>query len=218
MSLDGSRGHSSSTEDREQNVGNKLKYLKNFDLTNGMCEILPNLYLGGLRDVTDVNQIAKNKIEYVLTILDMKIEFTFQKNMVVKRIRIPDSPSENISTFFSEAIQYIHEARIRGASVAVHCLAGVSRSATIVTAYLITVCGLTFFNALSFVSSKRPAVNPNFGFRMQLAKYEKTPASHERQRLRELFTPAVFDRQWQLDRIATRAKLVFSYLTVFVLN
>lgn len=50
-------------------------------------------------------------------------------------------------------------------------MAGVSRSATIVTAYLIAACDLSFYNAMAFVTARRPCANPNFGFRLLLAKY-----------------------------------------------
>uniref|UniRef100_A0A183D962 Dual specificity protein phosphatase 22 n=1 Tax=Gongylonema pulchrum TaxID=637853 RepID=A0A183D962_9BILA len=55
----------------------------------------------------------------------------------------------------------------------VHCLAGVSRSVCVVAAYLIVTCELTYAAAMSYITSKRPCANPNFGFRMQLAEYQK---------------------------------------------
>lgn len=56
-------------------------------------------------------------------------------------------------------------------SVLVHCIAGVSRSVCIVAAYLIAACDMSYVAALAYIVSKRPCANPNFGFRMQLAKY-----------------------------------------------
>jgi protein-tyrosine phosphatase len=55
-----------------------------------------------------------------------------------------------------------------GGRVFVHCFAGVSRSATIVIAYLMKEHGLSFNSAIKFVKSKRPQINPNDGFRKQL--------------------------------------------------
>lgn len=41
----------------------------------------------------------------------------------------------------------------------------------IVAAYLIVACDMSYAAALAYIVSKRPCANPNFGFRMQLAKY-----------------------------------------------
>jgi len=46
----------------------------------------------------------------------------------------------------------------------VHCYAGVSRSATIVIAYLMAEMNMGFMDAFSFTKSKRFVVFPNFGF------------------------------------------------------
>jgi atypical dual specificity phosphatase len=50
---------------------------------------------------------------------------------------------------------------------------GVSRSATVVCAYVIATAesSMTASEAIAFVKSKRPAVRPNPGFRMQLESW-----------------------------------------------
>lgn len=49
----------------------------------------------------------------------------------------------------------------------------ISRSATIVTAYLMKYERLKFHVALAKVKSSRPIVNPNTGFQRQLEQFEK---------------------------------------------
>jgi len=48
--------------------------------------------------------------------------------------------------------------------VLVHCLAGKSRSATIVIAYLMVVNNWTCDMAYKFLVAKRPVISPNLGF------------------------------------------------------
>jgi len=48
---------------------------------------------------------------------------------------------------------------------------GISRSATVVCAYLIAEEGMTGPAAIDFVREKRPIVCPNMGFRQQLDEY-----------------------------------------------
>ena len=50
---------------------------------------------------------------------------------------------------------------------------GISRSATVVIAYLIAKKGMKFNEALEFVQSKREIVDPNGGFKLQLMDYEE---------------------------------------------
>jgi len=48
---------------------------------------------------------------------------------------------------------------------------GISRSATVVCAYLIAENGMTGPGSIELVRSKRPIVCPNVGFRQQLDEY-----------------------------------------------
>jgi len=57
--------------------------------------------------------------------------------------------------------------------VLVHCLAGMSRSATIVIAYLLATTPMTAKEATEFVRSKRRVIRPNYGFTKQLEQYER---------------------------------------------
>ena len=64
-------------------------------------------------------------------------------------------------------------ARAQENTVLVHCLAGMSRSATIVIAYLIATTPMTVGEATEFVRSKRKIIRPNHGFVKQLEQYER---------------------------------------------
>jgi predicted protein tyrosine phosphatase len=55
----------------------------------------------------------------------------------------------------------------------VHCFAGVSRSATIVIAYLMVEYGMTLNDALIHVRKQRYFINPNDGFRRQLQTFQR---------------------------------------------
>ena len=51
--------------------------------------------------------------------------------------------------------------------------AGVSRSVTIIVAYLMTVSTLSFDDALEVVQYCRDIAYPNYGFRMQLQRFQE---------------------------------------------
>lgn len=56
--------------------------------------------------------------------------------------------------------------------VLVHCLAGMSRSATIVCAYLLATTPMNTQETINFVRSKRSIISPNYGFEKQLKAWE----------------------------------------------
>ncbi len=78
----------------------------------------------------------------------------------------------SIAPFFGPAISFIHESRLSGKGVLVHCFAGKSRSATIVCAYLMQYCRMSLASALDTVQAARPEICPNSGFLRQLQEHE----------------------------------------------
>ncbi|KAF8357735.1 hypothetical protein PRIPAC_92730 [Pristionchus pacificus] len=167
-----------------------------------MCEIVPGLYLGSLRDATDEEQLKRNKIKSIVSVHDLTAIHPLHESLRVFRLPLSDCPSVDIAKHFSETNEFIHSSRLRDENVLVHCLAGVSRSAAVVTAYLLTVTDLSYFSAISLVSARRPLINPNFGFRMQLAKYSEKYVKRERDRLRSSLGAASFDLQFTADKLA----------------
>ena len=53
-------------------------------------------------------------------------------------------------------------------------MAGVSRSATLVIAYVMTVTNLSFNDAFNGVKNARGVIDPNPGFIKQMENYEKS--------------------------------------------
>ena len=71
----------------------------------------------------------------------------------------------------------LDEARKNEGKVLVHCQAGISRSPTIVIAYLMKTKNLNQIEAYSEVHKIRPIIDPNMSFRCQLVEYEKKKES-----------------------------------------
>lgn len=90
-----------------------------------------------------------------------------QGNVTYKRISIDDHESEDIGRHFVDAVRYIDQ----GDVVLVHCFAGVSRSASVVIAYMMYHKEWTYEEAYEYVKFKRPMVEPNQGFVRQLKEW-----------------------------------------------
>lgn len=85
-----------------------------------------------------------------------------------KYLRLNDTSQEDISVYFDEAIGFMES---EGTTL-VHCRAGISRSSTLVMAYLIQKRRWTLNEAFTFTKSKRACVAPNFGFLGQLTTFQ----------------------------------------------
>ncbi|KAI9314209.1 crystal Structrue of A mitogen-activated protein kinase Phosphatase, Skrp1, partial [Dichotomocladium elegans] len=130
-------------------------------------EIFPNLWIGGYKAYEDLSFLKKNKIEAILTLGHFKEQYPTNE-FTHKIIAIADNPEANILVHFPEAIEFIDGALDAGKRILVHCLAGVSRSPTIVSAYLMNKRHIHPKAALALIKQKRPFVNPNPGFMDQL--------------------------------------------------
>jgi atypical dual specificity phosphatase len=76
---------------------------------------------------------------------------------------------------------------MQNSNVLIHCLAGMSRSVTIVIAYIMSVTPLTLEETLNLVKSVRPTVCPNSGFRKQLQEFQANRVAEERLRIKETY-------------------------------
>ncbi|KAH8276533.1 hypothetical protein KR044_004728, partial [Drosophila immigrans] len=79
-----------------------------------------------------------------------------------------DAPTTDISRYFYVASKFIDSAISSGGKVLVHCLVGMSRSATCVLAYLMICRKMSAVDAIRTVRMRRE-IRPNDGFLQQLA-------------------------------------------------
>jgi protein-tyrosine phosphatase len=88
------------------------------------------------------------------------------------RLVIDDDKDEQISQYFFEVHKIINEAVSKNKNVIVHCAAGMSRSASLVIAYLMIENNWHYEEAYNHVKRKRPIIDPNIGFVKQLKAIE----------------------------------------------
>ncbi len=84
-------------------------------------------------------------------------------------INIDDSESSDLYSHLQKVTTFIHDSIENGDKVLVHCQAGISRSATVVIAYIMRSKRYSLQDAFNFVKRKRSIIFPNAGFRQQLA-------------------------------------------------
>ncbi|KAI9490823.1 protein-tyrosine phosphatase-like protein [Zychaea mexicana] len=135
-------------------------------------QVIPGLWIGGYKAFEDRAFLRKNKIEAILTLGHFKQQYP-PEEFKHEIIPIADNREANIIQFFPITNNFIEEAFESGKRILVHCLAGVSRSPTIVSAYLMNKRKLHPKAALAIIKQTRPFVNPNQGFMNQLRLYRE---------------------------------------------
>mmetsp|Transcript_24487 Transcript_24487/g.70300 ORF Transcript_24487/g.70300 Transcript_24487/m.70300 type:complete len:359 (-) Transcript_24487:154-1230(-) len=159
---------------------NQERFYKPISLNN--CDqIIPNLYLGGVQAVADTQSIVDQGIRAVCCCL-REMEYPssdFNKDLSYYRVDVEDMGAEPIELFFSEATEFIHSWVSREQPVLVHCRAGVSRSASVVIAYLMRHQKYDLHDAFFLVKNHRSIITPNLGFMEKLMEYEETIQGHQ---------------------------------------
>jgi len=136
-------------------------------------EVYPRIFIGGEAAATDITRLRRLGITHVLNASCFDVytgePFYKSRNFKCGYLGIPavDHESFRLSPFFEEACRFIDGAMSHGGKVMVHCREGISRSATLVLAYLINRKGMPVGDAVRSVRRKRQ-IYPNDGFLQQL--------------------------------------------------
>lgn len=152
-------------------------------VTPGMADdqpqcVLPGLFIGSLEAARNIEALTVAGITHILTLglgMDLpQVEKRLESHRVVA---VEDKVSEqnSLATHLNECMDYIHECRSCGGKVLVHCLAGRSRSASIVAAYLMVQNKCSVDEAITQLRLVRPWIAPNAGFMNMLRAFQDNP-------------------------------------------
>ena len=139
-----------------------------------LSEVIPNfLYLSSYNATKNKSLLEKNKITHIINCAADFCEnfFESENKYTYLSFYLKDHVLENIECIFYECIKFIDNVKEKGGRVLVHCIQGISRSVTLVMAYLIYKNKLTYDKAFNIVQSKREISSPNFGFSIQLQNF-----------------------------------------------
>ncbi|KAF8535494.1 protein-tyrosine phosphatase-like protein [Trichophaea hybrida] len=154
-------------------------------------EITPCLYLGNLVAANSTDYLVRKGITHVLTLTSERVTVPTWAGIVHKQFRVRDTRRQNLLQYLLDGVQFVEDAFLgiipaiavgdkdwppsvptlqpeREVRVFVHCRAGISRSGSVVVAYVMKNYCLDFTAALSLVREKRQIVNPNHAFVSQL--------------------------------------------------
>ncbi|XP_010159032.1 PREDICTED: dual specificity protein phosphatase 15, partial [Eurypyga helias] len=156
----------------------------------------------------DLEQLSRNKITHIISIHESPQPLL--QDITYLRIPLPDTPEANIKRHFKECISFIHQCRLHGGNcLLIHpgstlgCgfLAGISRSTTVVVAYVMAVTELSSQEVLEAIRTVRPVANPNPGFRQQLADFGSGAARKVRRSLKQRYGTSPFNDEAEIKAL-----------------
>ena len=98
--------------------------------------ILSWLYLGTFSNACDIEELRRNKINYVLNCAQECNNTKLPPDIKEYHLNVRDVEDFNIIEYFEEANDFINKCRLSGGNILVHCKFGISRSPTFIIAYL----------------------------------------------------------------------------------
>jgi protein-tyrosine phosphatase len=134
-----------------------------------MSEIIKNkLYLGDMFSANDELLIKEKNISCIISVAENLKVTNSNPNIKIYRYNLSDDYNCNISLYFDEISEIINNEKI----VLVNCVAGISRSSTIVIAYIMKYYNLSLKDAFLYVRNRRNQICPNKQFMKYLLNYE----------------------------------------------
>ncbi|PAV20869.1 phosphatases II [Pyrrhoderma noxium] len=131
------------------------------------------LFLGNIIAARSPRSLSERKISHIVSVCEDAIPAD-SPSSGFRHIRIPvkDVDYADLLIHLPRACEFIHQALKEGGIVLVHCEQGLSRSATVVAAYLMFSRRISSTDALEIIRRAREQVWPNPGFHQQLVLFE----------------------------------------------
>ena len=132
-------------------------------------QITEKVYLGNEDTARDKEIMKKLNISNILICAEGCEPF-YPDEYKYKILYLDDAADEDLLSWLKEGFDFIDSSKD---NVYVHCAMGISRSASVVIAYLMYKNKMSYDEAFDEVKNKRSVISPNTGFQEQLKKFEK---------------------------------------------
>ena len=131
-------------------------------------EVCDGLFIGNFKSVEDIKWLQEKDISLIVDAANITNGKSIP-NIEIIKIEEEDSLDTNLIQHFDRTILKIKE---QSKSTLVICQMGRSRSACLVIAYLMKCKHLSLIDAYSLLKRKRPMINPNLSFILQLICFD----------------------------------------------
>lgn len=132
-------------------------------------EVYPGIYIGNLSSSMNLEEMTEKGITHIMSV--MNGSGRYWDTIKYSTYHVNDDSWIDLSQHFESAIGFIDNAISTGGKVLVHCKEGISRSVTMVMAYIIFKEKISPSAVLEKIRQSRSKANPNRGFMRLLQQY-----------------------------------------------
>ncbi|MFX1536007.1 MAG: dual specificity protein phosphatase family protein [Promethearchaeota archaeon] len=123
--------------------------------------IIDGIWLGSVQTATDITLLQNKSISAVLSLqIRGNYDHLYPQQWLYLKLPIPDAESIP-NEVFKKSLAFISQAQNGNRQILVHCAYGISRSPSIVAAYLMKEKEMNPLEALTFLKNKRSKVRPS---------------------------------------------------------
>lgn len=133
-----------------------------------MTEIVPCLFLGNKSNAHDFTFLTNNNITHIVNAA-VEVPNRFDNDFKYLNLLLEDNEDQELKIPFD----FICEALQNNGRVLIHCQGGVSRSVSVLLAFLMRFKNISLLEAWKLVFERNPNIKPNEGFLRQLYEMDE---------------------------------------------
>lgn len=128
-------------DDLENLVQLRVKFLQSQTVTRTLygtpSVVLDDfLYHGDLGHASNMKLLKELGIRHIISVIECELDAPIKEHFHVRWININDELRADIKKYFHETNEFLNQCKEKNEKVLVHCQMGISRSSSIVLAYL----------------------------------------------------------------------------------
>lgn len=166
------RSYDPENEENNYHLPHHLYKKLQLDQFRPVCsEVVPgSLFIGSIQVAHNLEVLQRHGITHIVNTARDACTNAFEGQFIYLTYYLKDINSEDISILFYRTLKWVDDAIQSGGRVLIHCREGVSRSSTMIIAYLMWKYSLPYDTAHERLRRVRTICNPNTGFICELLK------------------------------------------------
>ena len=135
-------------------------------------EVCTGVYISDFSSACNIDELKKSGITHIVTAI-VGVSEMYPQEFKYYMVDVCDRSYSQINKYFDECSDFMDDAVNKNGKVLVHCKCGVSRSTTLIAAYLIKKKNYSADGAIEAIKKSRNCIQANDGFIQQLKNYEE---------------------------------------------
>nr|CAX82789.1 protein phosphatase [Schistosoma japonicum] len=137
-----------------------------------MTKILPGLFVGGLDNAKNEEELMANCISHILIVQDSKNDIEKSISRQYLHLIVSEKLENSLLRQIQLSNDFIHRSRLDSGNVLVCSDSGLSANVAVVAAYLMTVYTLDYYSAISALRGLRYGAHPVEPLQKQLIEFD----------------------------------------------